>query len=647
MKGAALDFRLIISQNGTQFPGLERVEIAPGTHLFFDPNSADLTLRLDEDRRVYLWGDAFYVLDNDGNFLRGDLKSHLLAAFETQALDKALQRIEGTFNGLLLDPRSGRIELFSDRFSRIDLFYSQTSWGLVASTTLDFIFEHVSPQYDQLMLAHLLSVYGWYAPKGRTIYANVLRLNVGEIMSFSKGGLSRRMIEWHPEPFRAYGPQELEEYYQLLRTAITTRANQHGVNWVEHSSGWDSSILLGMLIDEFGKDKVRQITGQMRYSAQAEIINKFEMDKIQKICAFYGIESNIVDFDFVSPGAIKYIEGVLPVFRARHVYIFGGAIHMWLSDGVQDIAGKGQTVFNGETSDSFHNFGFSQFATFFHRQKPFTEYADKMNCYLYGPSFLSRVLDDTYQSDRVYEIFRKMYEGVRFDSDFNTLEERLRSYLVPFLYGRPRIPFSAALVNPLLRPEVQSQLRSFPFEQCMPEIIASLSPENIYSWLCHLYHHFHSQGSTVGMIKASLNHNQHQWRMPFHDLRLVSFLSRAPESWGRGLEINNTKYPLKWVCRNKLKFPYEVLEEGPHSYLYDVIEGFSLAAETLYRSGIAPMLKESIMSRPYRDILSPDAFDIDYLDRLVEDYGNGIEKRGIDFTNTVSLLNLCLVGWYR
>ena len=112
------------------------------------------------------------------------------------------------------------------------------------------------------------------------------------------------------------------------------------------------------------------------------------------------------------------------------------------------------------------------------------------------------------------------------------------------------------------------------------------------------------------------------------------------------MDINNTKYPLKWVCRNKLKFPYEILEEGPHSYLYDVIEGFSLGAETLYRSSLVPLLKESVMSRHYRDLLSPDVFDVGYLDRLVEDYGNGVEKSGTDFTNTFSMTHLCATGWY-
>ena len=42
-----------------------------------------------------------------------------------------------------------------------------------------------------------------------------------------------------------------------------------------------------------------------------------------------------------------------------------------------------------------------------------------------------------------------------------------------------------------------------------------------------------------------------------------------PEDWGRGLEMKNIKYPLKESFRRYLKYP-KILEEGSHSYMYDV-----------------------------------------------------------------------------
>ena len=161
-----------------------------------------------------------------------------------------------------------------------------------------------------------------------------------------------------------------------------------------------------------------------------------------------------------------------------------------------------------------------------------------------------------------------------------------------------------------------------------------------------MYHIFHSQGSTVNVHKHAMEFNSHKWRMPFNDYRMIDFLSKAPEKWGRGLELNNTKYPLKWVAKNKIKFPYDLLEEGPHSYLYDVIEGFSIGAETTYRSGFTQFFKDTLKNKPYRNILGDEYFDMKYLDALCLDYLNGKEAKGQDFYNLFSLITFCITGWY-
>jgi hypothetical protein len=140
--------------------------------------------------------------------------------------------------------------------------------------------------------------------------------------------------------------------------------------------------------------------------------------------------------------------------------------------------------------------------------------------------------------------------------------------------------------------------------------------------------------------------NGHVAVSPFNDYRIIDFLSRAPENWGRGLELNNTKYPLKWVAKNKIRFPYELLDEGPHSYLYDVIEGFSIMAEITYRSAVVDFFKDSLATRAYRNILCEEYFDLKYLDGLVDDYLNGREAKGRDFNNLVSLNTLAVTGWY-
>ena len=52
------------------------------------------------------------------------------------------------------------------------------------------------------------------------------------------------------------------------------------------------------------------------------------------------------------------------------------------------------------------------------------------------------------------------------------------------------------------------------------------------------------------MTMDYLNLNSNAEKLPFWDNRIQSFLSAMPESWGRGLELKPTKYPLKWTLQN-------------------------------------------------------------------------------------------------
>ena len=87
-------------------------------------------------------------------------------------------------------------------------------------------------------------------------------------------------------------------------------------------------------------------------------------------------------------------------------------------------------------------------------------------------------------------------------------------------------------------------------------------------------------------------------RLPFLDIKLIDFLSIMPESWGRGLDINNTKYPLKWVLNNKIDYPIE-LQNGPHSYIYDIDPDFSHVSE---------LVNASSLKKLYLSELTKDSF---------------------------------------
>jgi len=610
------------------------------TNLLNHENS--FVLELSKGKKVILFGAFFYFIDkkkskpivnNDSQVLKKLFNDHSLADL--------IPKLEGQYVGMLIDSVKEQVQLFSDRYARLDLYYSLSQNKLLIATELDFIFKHTQPQYDQKMLVHFFSVYGNYVPKGHTLYQNVKRLKIGEILTFKKGAITSEVISFVPQKIEEYQDKKLEDYYQILKNSIHSRINNKNDVWVSSSSGWDSSIILGMLVDELGPKKVNMITGSMKYSKQAEIINQFELDKIKSIGKFYGIKPKIVSLDYESEDALKDYQRLQSFYRSKHLYSFTVFNFSRIAEG---LPSKGVTIFNGETSDSFHNFGFSQFVTFFHTIKSFTEYGDKMNNYLYSPHFFQKIIKGDYEKDKVFQIFQKMMPGVNFENNFKNKEDLLERYLFPLFYGGPRVPFVKTEVNPLLTSKAQKKILTFPFREFQPQALNSLNQDNLYSWFIHLYHHFHSQGSTVNAHKYPLEKNGHSWRMPFNDYQMIDFLSKAPESWGRGLDFNHTKHPLKWVAQNKIKFPYELLQKGPHSYLYDVIEGFSLQAEIVYRSHLAGYFKKVLAEKPYKKILDPEYFDLTYLDNMVNDYVSGKEVK--DLNNLVSLVNLCTVGWY-
>ncbi|MBI5698808.1 hypothetical protein HZC35_00670 [Candidatus Saganbacteria bacterium] len=642
--------KVLIGKGQSDRSGLQEVcRFRTGESLCLDAKNAQFILELSAGVKIYLFGEVFYHIKRNGSIkLIGEAGgAYLRRLFLENELTEIIPTLEGQYVGVLVDQSSGKVKFFSDRYARLDCFYAADRDGFYLSTELDFIFQWIKAEYDQLMLANFFSVYGYYAPKGMTIYSNVKELRVGEALTLRGLTASSETLPFKPLPIEEYGDKDLETYYKLLRESIVARANKKGKVWVSSSSGWDSSTILGVLVNELGSKNVGMITTSVQYSKATKVINQFETDKVRKIGKFYGIKPELVDLDYSKKGPALYDGKLLNHFRSRHIYSFSAYNAMGLSGRLKQLGTpEGMIVFNGETSDSFHNFGFSQFATFFHSQKPFTEYADKMNCYLYGPSFLKKVLDGSYNKDKVFQIFRAMVGAVEFASGFKTRKELLNAWLMPLFYGSPRIPFAQTINNPLLNEKGRRKIYDYPFGEYLPEALENLSEKNVYAWLIYLYHSFHSQGSTVNAPKHALEFNGHRWRMPYNDYRLIGFLSKAPESWGRGLDLNHTKYPLKWVARNKLKFPYEILDEGPHSYLYDVIEGVSLGAELCYRSGCTPLFKEVLSRREYRRILTDRYFDLKYLDKLVSDYLEGREARGGDFNNLVSLIVLSVTGWY-
>jgi hypothetical protein len=61
---------------------------------------------------------------------------------------------------------------------------------------------------------------------------------------------------------------------------------------------------------------------------------------------------------------------------------------------------------------------------------------------------------------------------------------------------------------------------------------------------------------------------------------------------------------------------------------------------------MTPVLQKALSDKPYRQILSPDVFDIKYIDGLVDDYLDNTKMPVSSLGDLYPVAMLSLIGWY-
>jgi hypothetical protein len=268
-----------------------------------------------------------------------------------------------------------------------------------------------------------------------------------------------------------------------------------------------------------------------------------------------------------------------------------------------------------------------------------------MLAYLFGPSFMPRFVDGSGGADVIYQLFRSRSPLAEFDPLANGDIARRRQLLSSFFLRSNRLPLWSLSNSRFLTETGRDRYTREMEGEYLERAATEATPETLYSWYLHLYNSFHWQASTVATIALTGELHGLRIEMPFWDTRVQAFLAAMPESWGRGLDFNHTKHPLKWMLKHRIDYPYH-LQVGPHSYLYDVNPLFSLAAEVLFASAFAPYLCGIMRERPYQRLLSPTSFDLEYINGIVDRYLAGQEAAGVELSDLTLLCWLSAVGAY-
>jgi len=589
----------------------------------------------------FLFGDVVGIRRADGSLTDAAMLKLETACFENP--DRICE-VEGRFV-IVKSTTDGSCEVWTDRFGRVDIYWQSIGGGVVLATGMDLLpVAESGAAPSKVGIAHALTVYGSRPAKQHTLYEGVQRLGVDQGIRVNGGAVELLSRKFNPLRTGNYGERQNHEYADILLEAIRARASKDG-NVVYLSSGWDSTSILACLVHLFGNRKVRAVVGRMRYADRSGVINQFEIDRATAVAEYFGVPLDICETDYRT-NAPTILEKVRPLFRAQQFANVTGIGHWLLAEHVAKTANGDETIFTGEMSDGAHNLGFSQFVTIFHpASHDFREYSDKMASYLFGPTFLGQILENKHEQDPIWQLFKQRASAVQLDGIASDPANRTKQLLASFFLRGGRMPFTSLSNSRLLtdagRITYAVEMELTYLEQAGREA----TPETLYAWYLHLYNSFHWQGATVATLEHTASAHGLRCANPFHDSALIEFLSAMPESWGRGLDLKPTKYPLKWMLQNRIDYPMH-LQVGPHAYLYDIDPSFSHSAEILFASSFSTVFKETLASKSFQQRLDSETFDHAYVNGIISRYLKNEEFRGPEMNDLGVLAWHSAVGCY-
>ena len=555
-----------------------------------------------------------------------------------------LEEIRNFFNGkfILIHTKDKFIKnIFSDLNSEKQIYYFKEKNQIIVSDNLQNFKKEKNLSYNQNAIAGVIGNFGNYAFDKTTIYGHIKKIGVNEFLNFENKKLNIKKFNLNLEEIKYdLNEKNFKDFFELNCELIKARVSKK-TNWIYLSSGYDSSFILGMLNYLIGSKKIRAITGKLKYSNKTGVCNKFEIERTKKLADYYKIKLDIVDIDYTNSIFLDQYEENKEILRENHIYALYANNFLTLAKFAKTNSEADSTIFNGDISDGVQNFGFSQFATLLTFEDiNFREYADKMMCYLYSPVFFKKILNKEYSKDPIFNFLKK--EKKILISEKTNIKFK---YLASLFLSSSRFPLTQIVNDDLINKNKKNYFENYLLRDLFADIVKNVTEKNLYSSFIELYKKFHWNSGTVrGIIGASEFFNIRS-STPFFDSQLIDFFKKLPPKYGRDLSLNETKYSIKWILKNKIDYPLH-LQIGPHSYNYDVDPSWSADQELLYESKLTNVFKKQLKTKNYKDIIDNSLINLKYLDKLSNSYIEGKKLSGEKLAHLKGLISLVNIGWY-
>ncbi|MCX5695173.1 MAG: asparagine synthase-related protein [Candidatus Omnitrophica bacterium] len=564
-----------------------------------------------------LEGKFYYYNDSHEKIVLINRPEVQLEAFiKKYGISDFIERVEGEYCGIRIDRGKRRLKIFSDKLKQKELYFFYNEDVFIASDDCNKIITEIGSleiEENSLLSAVLLHI-----SKGHTLFKNIYRLKYNEIIELSE---DKVIIGYHDDrDINILESSELDSsrYEKIFKNAILSRASNK-FNLVYSSGGWDSTMILAILRQNFEKSKIRGIA--VKFILQdGSCFNEFEMNKLKKLSKTLDVGIDELTIDFRKKELYYQFERVSRDLFINNLFYFCPTRWAKTVDYISGKYGKDVVIFNGEGSDSLHNYGFSQHISLPHDNYDFKEYADKMKNYLFGPEFFKRIENKTFQEDSIYKIFLQFHPDLEFVKAGN-LEKKNRFfyYLLSFIYSDIRVPFRKVGDGKYFQKKAIRKFERWLEKYYFGKAAVNISESNLYYYFSYLYTLFHLQSPQIRIYREGLVNT----RFPFIDMNLFRFLYKMPQHFGRGLNFNHIKYPLRILAEKVLSESQRaILENGPHSYLSEVRK-MNINDEWCLRGPEYEYMKDNIDMRKVLKVFKADTYSTHEIQNLIRRFQQG------------------------
>jgi hypothetical protein len=537
-------------------------------------------------------------------------------------------------NYFFLKINKNKIEIKVDDKGLYDVFYSNIKNDIYFSNSLSLIRDKISHKlsFDNFSILTALSSLSKRPPSKRTFFNEIKRLDSS--CTNILDGKNFRVKENNFMPMEIKQPINdksfLKTYQNELSSFSNIGNNRYKVLFM--SSGWDSLMILKLLIDRFGKKRVKPLIARLKFSKSTKNFNQYELDKAKKICEHFKIKLNYIDVDYKK---IKsYIKETEKIANEK---MLTGTFAFFLHYRLIKLGNKKfgpADFFSGEISDGSHNFGFSQYLTLVDNDSNgYREYCDKMMNYLFGPTFFQSVLKKNFLKDPIFNFLSSKLK-IKLKKIKHNKMDVFKNFMQSMFVVSNRFPLNSE-ISPFLNKNKQKEYLNT-FNKDYLKSIKFKNNNQIYSCYLYLYNKFHWQGSTVRPAYHIANNFSSNFINIFWNANTQKTLSMMPESFGRGLELRSTKFPEKEILKKNIDV--DKLNIGPHSYLSDTSDAdpyYEVIFNSTYRKLISDTFKKFDATKEF----DRKYFDIKFLKKIINCFN--YKKNDIPAETIYSLYCVC------